>query len=264
MSELEFSRIIHAAGTDFFAGQRGDCPQILLLHGFGSDLHSWDSLLPPLGDELAYLRYDLRGFGQTPVGSGKEYSHASDLLSILDELGLETVDLLGVSMGGSVALNFALDQPGRVRKLVLISPAMVGWEWSEEWRLQWTAIEERARAGDLDAARRLWWQHPLFATTRDSPAAGALFDTIMRFPGRQWIADEHRPMFPDIERIHSLAGPTLLLTGERDLADFRLIADLLAGAVPGLRRIDHPGLGHLLHLEAPERCAGEIRHFLGA
>lgn len=264
MAPAETSRTIDTAGTRFYARQSGDRPGLVMLHGFGSDLSTWDGLLAALDGELPTLRYDLRGFGQTDHGQGKGFSHAADLLAVLDAVGLDRVDLLGVSMGGSAALNFALEQPARVRRLLLISPGLLGWEWSEEWQAMWKRIEVCARAGDLDRARRLWWQHPLFATTRESQGAAALFDTIMRFSGDQWIADDHRPVYPDIERVFELSMPALLLTGSRDMADFRLIADLLEGAVPTLQRIDFPGLGHLLHLEAPERCAVEILDFLRA
>ncbi len=59
-----------------------------------------------------------------------------------------------------------------------------------------------------------------------------------------------------------LAPPTLLLTGEHDVPDFRLIADLIAGSAPDVRRIDYPERGHMLTLEAPAECAKAIGAFL--
>lgn len=111
-------------------------------------------------------------------------------------------------------------------------------------------------------ARRLWWEHPLFGTTRDSAAGPALFESIMRFPGEQWIEDRHEPMLPDVERLHQLTTRTLLLTGGRDLDDFRLIADLIEASASHLQRVDDPARGHLLHLEDPEGCARKISAFL--
>ena len=126
-----------------------------------------------LGRSLPALRYDLRGFGRTASGGRAAFSHADDLLAVLDAMGVARCDLVGVSMGGSVAVNFALDHAERVRNLVLVSPGLVGWEWSEEWRALWQPIVAAARAGAMDEARRLWWQHPLFATTRASAAGGS-------------------------------------------------------------------------------------------
>ena len=233
----------------------------MLLHGFGGDLHTWDALWPAIGASLPALRYDQRGCGGSSAPSGP-YDHADDLRAILDTEGIAQCDLVGVSQGGAIALHFALDQPARVRRLVLLSPAIVGWDWSADWRALSQPIKAAARAGRMDEARRLWWEHPLFRSTRASPAGPALRAEIERYSGRHWVRDEHRALLPDVERLHQLAAPTLLLTGARDLEDFRVIAALLEGAVPRLRRVDAPGLGHLLHLEDPAGTARRISEFL--
>lgn len=262
MTDSENAVTIPAAGIEFQARRRGEVPEAIFLHGFGGDLHTWDRLWSAPGWTLPALRYDLRGFGRTGDTPGQGFSHTSDLHAIVEELGGGPVDLVGVSMGGSIAVNFSLDYPAMVRRLVLISPALVAWEWSEEWRALWRPIVDRARSGNLDGARDLWWQHPLFASTRDSPAGPELHSAIQRFAGRQWIADEEWPRMPDVERLHRLEPPTLLLTGELDLADFRLIAALLEGAAPDLRRIDYRGTGHMVHLERAAESAQEIEAFL--
>jgi pimeloyl-ACP methyl ester carboxylesterase len=233
------------------------------VHGFANDLHTWDSLWDALGKDVAAVRYDLRGFGRSSPTQSVPFTHADDLLAILDESAIEQCDLVGVSMGGSIALNFALDHPERVGNLVLISPGLVGWEWSDAWLKLWQPIVDRARRGALDEARRLWWEHPLFGTTRKLAASSQLYESIMRYPGTQWIGGEHhRPMLPDLERLHLLRSRTLLLTGGLDFEDFRLIADLIEANVADVRRSDDPALGHLVHLEDPRGCAGKIRSFL--
>ncbi len=259
---MDSERIIRAAGTRFHARQCGDQPRAVFLHGFAADLHTWDGVWAALGGALPALRYDLRGFGRSADAGSTPFSHADDLLDLLDAAGMETVDLVGVSMGGGIALNFTLDHPHRVRNLVLISPSLVAWEWSAEWRDRWQPIVDLARSGALVEARRMWWQHPLFAPTRASAAAPSLLASIMRFPGHQWIRDNHRPMLPDVERLHLLSTRTLLLTGDRDMEDFRLIAALLEAAAENVTRIDHPGRGHLLHMEDPAGCAREVLAFL--
>lgn len=253
---------IRTGGVDFHARQLGGRPRAVFLHGFGGDLHTWDGVWSVLGENLPALRYDLRGFGQTLCESEASFNHAADLLALLDAAEIRQCDLIGVSMGGGVALNFALDHPERIRNLVLVSPALVAWEWSEGWREWWRPIVERARAGKMDEARRLWWRHPLFATTRKSRARQALYDSIMRFSGSQWVHDNHEMVPPDVERLHLLRTRTLLLTGGRDLEDFRLIADLIEASVPDVERVDLPACGHMLHLEEPVVCADRILTFV--
>ncbi len=262
---MERTRTISAAGVEFHSHQTGEPPRAIFLHGFGGDLHTWDLLWPALSEKLSALRYDLRGFGASSASDDETpFRHADDLLAIMDVLGVDACDLVGVSMGGAVALNFALDHPQRVRRLILISPGLVAWEWSSEWRTLWRAITAQARSGDMQAARQLWWQHPLFATTRASAAAKSLRESIQRYSGRQWLRDNELHALPDVERLHALEPRTLLLTGGRDFADFRLIADLLETSAPHLTRIDWPECGHLLQLEAPTRCAAQIVDFLAA
>lgn len=242
--------------------QRGTQPNTVFVHGFGGDLHSWDSIWPLLGDDLPTMRYDLRGFGQSPAPADEPFSHVEDLTALLDARGIDRVDLVGISMGGAISVGFALDHPKRVRSLVLISPGLMGWEWSEEWRQAWRAITIAARGGDMDRARQLWFEHPLFETTRASPAASALSESIARYSGAQWIRDPQRPVLPDVDRLHQLTQPILLLAGDRDMPDFRLAADLIAGSAPNVRRVDYPALGHMLTLEAPAQIAEAIRTFL--
>ncbi len=259
---IERNTTVRAHGVDLHTSLRGDRPGAIFLHGLGDDLSTWDGVWAATAQVLPALRYDLRGFGRSIADDDAAFNHADDLLAIVDAVGVEQCDLIGVSMGGSIALNFALDHPGRVRSLVLISPGMVAWEWSERWRELWDAIAERARAGAMDEARQLWWQHPLFDTTRDSPGGAALYESIQRYSGAQWVRDNHQLMMPDVERLHQLDVRTLLLTGGRDFEDFRLIADLLEASAGDLRRVDYPELGHLLHLENVADCARQILAFL--
>lgn len=255
---------IRTPGADFHADIQAAHPRAVFVHGDGDDLHTWDGVWQALGSRLAAMRYDLRGFGQSSVLTEIPYSHADDLLAILDTMGIEQCDLVGVSMGGSIALNFVLDHPERISNLILISPGLVAWEWSDVWRKLWQAIVDQARSGAMDVAKRLWWEHPLFETTRRSAAGPALHESIKRFSGRQWINDPHRLMLPDVERLYLLQTRTLLLTGGRDLDDFRLIADLIEASAGNVQRIDAPELGHLLHLEDPEGCARKILTFLNS
>lgn len=238
---------------------RGERPRAVFVHGLAGDLHTWDAVWRELGPSFPALRYDLRDHGAS-VSRSRPFNHATDLLHLLDAAGIERCDLIGVSMGGGIALNFALEHPERVARLVLISPAMVGWEWSDAWRTLWRPIAAHARAGALDEARELWWQHPLFDPTRHSPIGQELHESIRRFSCAPWIRDDHEPLLPDIERVHTLQMPTVLMSAGRDLGDFRLIADLIAASAGDVvERIDFPECGHLIHLEDPQGCAARIR-----
>ena len=248
---------IQVEGATLAGERRGEDPPLVLLHGMAGERGDWDRLLAALPADYPVVRYDLRGFGQSP-SDDREYSHTDDLLALFDALGLERANVLGLSMGGGVALNFALSHPERVSQLILISPAMVGWEWSAEWKGLWREVSRAARDGNLALARERWFQHPMFAVVRESDAADELRHAIDAYHGRQWARDPQRMELPDVDRLHRLAMPCLLLTGERDVADMRLIADVITGAAPAVTRIDYAGAGHMLHIERPEAVANAI------
>lgn len=248
------------------AGDRrdGEATPLVLVHGFGGSRHDWGALIAALPPELPLITYDQRGFGDSSGEPGVPFSHADDLLTLLEALDVRRADLCGMSLGGATVLNFALNHPDRVRRLVLVSPLMVGWSWTQDWIERWKEIGRAARGGDMDAARDLWWRHPLFDTTRASSAAPMLHASIAAFHGRQWVQDDQRPELPEVDRLTELAVPTLLLTGERDTEDFRLIADLIAAAGQDVTRIDHADAGHMLSFEVPDIIGEEIARFLNS
>ena len=166
-------------------------------------------------------------------------------------------------MGGATALSLALDRPDLVFGLVLISPSLGGWDWSDEWNTYWDRIVAAACGGDMAYAKQLWAAHPMFAASLETPGvADAFHAAVERFAGRQWITDPKSPSPPDVERLHGLQPPTLLLSGGRDAPDLQLIADIIETAAPDVRRIHAPEAGHLLHQENPDECAAQIAAFL--
>jgi 2-succinyl-6-hydroxy-2,4-cyclohexadiene-1-carboxylate synthase len=236
---------------------------IVLVHGFGDDRRTWDPLARQLATQYRVVRYDLRGYGESTEYAQVRFRHTRDLLLILNTLEIRQCNLVGVSMGGGIALSFTLDAPERVRRLVLISPALVGWQWSDGWRSLWRLIREAAAAGDMPKARELWWNHPLFAVTRTHPGASKILrEGILGYSGKQWLADNEERALPDLDRLYQLRVATMLIAGGGDVEDFRLMADLIAGAAPDIVRVDMEAAGHLPQLEYPAQVLEHIRGFL--
>ena len=240
----------------------GEGTPLVLIHGFGGSRAMWDPVISALPAHWPLVRYDLRGFGASAQDEAIPFRHADDLLALLDHLRIERAHLCGLSMGGAIVTRFAIGHPDCVARLVLVSPALIAWEWSAQWAADFRACVKAARGGDMEAARRLWWQNPLFDTAREEPFASAMQAEIAAFAGRQWIADPQMRELPEVEHLHRLSVPSLLLAGGRDTADFRLIADTLAAAVPDLRRVDYPDAGHMLTLERAGDVATEIAAFI--
>ena len=137
--------------TDLRYEVTGSGPAVCLLHSGVTDSRAWDGQVARLAPSYTVVRYDIRGFGGSPLRSGP-LSHLEDLRELLDELAVEATTLVGNSFGGRIALEFALEHPARVTKLVLVAAALRDYGWSDEMRRFAEAEDEAMERGDVDAA----------------------------------------------------------------------------------------------------------------
>ena len=244
------------------AGAGGD--PVVLIHGFGLDLHMWDPKWLAFAQRHRVIRYDLRGFGSSSLPEGT-YSHVDDLLALMDFLGAGTAHLVGLSLGGRVALRVAAQAPGRVRSLTLADPAMDGHIWTADWLRRWRKMTDAAKSGDIGAAKKLWREHILFEPANAQPAvADALRTMIDRYSG--WHLHHEDPGTApavDAEALASMVAiPTLLLVGERDIPDFQNIARRLSRQLPAAELHTIAGAGHMSNMEAPQAFNERVLEFL--
>jgi len=250
--------------TDLHYESTGSGPPVVLLHGFATDLRLWDEQLPALASRYRVIRYDLRGFGRSPVPSAP-YMHADDLKSLLDRRGVSRAALIGLSLGGGAAINFAIAYPERVRALVVVDPSLGGFPWSAEFRAAQTATRATAINLGVDAARARWLSLPIFTPALANPASSDRIRALVgAYSGWHWLnADPGRPFTPPaIQRLGQIAAPTLIALGELDTPDFQAIAATLERDIPGARKVTLQGVGHLANLEAAGRFNEIVVKFL--
>src|SRR5438067_4373907 len=132
----------------------GSGPPVVLIHEGIADSRMWNRQLAAYADAFRVVRYDIAGYGRSPLLGGT-YSHSRDLLELLDELDIEQAALVGVSLGGRIALDAALAAPERVSALVLVAPGLPDWEWSEQVRRFGAQEDAALEAGDLAGAVEL-------------------------------------------------------------------------------------------------------------
>jgi pimeloyl-ACP methyl ester carboxylesterase len=242
-----------ADGGELRYSTAGSGESVVLIHGLGLDAAMWDAQWPALQREFRAIRHDVRGFGKSSIPTGP-YSHSDDLLGLLDSLDARPAHVVGLSMGGQLALRFALDQPNAVKSLTLIDPALEGFRWSESWTGQMAPILAAAAAGDVQAARQLWLAHELFAPARRDPqVAAALAAMVDRYSVWHWRnADPvRRPAAPAIQCLAAVACPTRVIVGELDLPDFKEIAQRLTAGIRGAALHTIADTGHMANMEAP-------------
>ena len=217
------------------------------------------------------MRLDLSGFGRTPVGS-LPVTHASDVLTLLEELGISSAAVVGASLGGRVALEIAVARPDLVRALVLEDAGFPGVDWSEEVRAGWAAEDEAVARGDLNTATeanlRLWVDGPNRAPT-DVDAAfraavGGMVRRALELQAPHWDELDEELLVPDLaERLGDVRAPTLALAGEEDVEDMQELARRFAREIPRARHATIAGSAHMPSLERPEAFDALVLPFLG-
>lgn len=232
----------------------GQGPAVVLIHGFGLDMRMWDPQAGPLAARFRVVRYDCRGFGASgPFDPAVPYTHAGDLIALLDHLDIGDAVLIGLSFGGRVALQTALADPARVRGLGLLDAVLDGVPWDPESARALDEVARRVQAGGMLAGREAWLAHPLFATARERPdLAGPLAAMVAGYPGQHWLGqDPHRPTRPPINVLAGVAGPVLVAVGERDVPGFREMSAVLARRTPGATQHVVADAGHMINMEQP-------------
>ena len=223
---------------------------LLLLHGFTQTGASWDGVIRALEGRFRALAPDL-GVGPWEAE-----------LDRLDALAPGACVLAGYSMGGRLALGFALRRPERVRRLVLVSasPGLADAGERAARRAADEALAARIEAIGAEAFAREWAAQPLFAGQPDAVAALAHEDRLRRSAAS--LAGQLRGlgtgvMPPLWDRLGELSMPVTLVSGERD-PKFRAIAERMVARLPAASLVAVPGAGHAVGLEAPGAVAAAL------
>ena len=248
----------------------GEGPPVVLIHEGIADSRMWEPQWTTFPPSHRTVRYDMRGFGETPISPGS-FSHARDLVGLLDRLELGPAALVGVSLGGRVALEVAVARPDLVSALVLVGAGFPGHDWTEETQAGWAEEGAAIDAGDLDAAvevnLRMWVDGPgrkpadVDAAVREQVGAMQRRAFELQLP----VGDEAEEelLVPDlVQRVSEIDVPTLIVVGEEDRPDMHSIADRLAASISHAHRATIPATAHVPSLERPADFDQLVLEFL--
>lgn len=263
--------LVDIAGTRLHVRDEGprDAPAVLLLHGFGSSLHTWDTWATVLRERHRVLRIDLPGHGLSGPDATGDYGDARSLallVALLDARGLSRVTLVGHSIGGRIAWRFAAEHPDRIERLVLVAPdgfASPGFEYGR-------APEVPAV---LTAMRWVLPRAALKANLEPAFADPAMLDDalltryheLMLAPGnREALLHRMRQTVLEdpVPRLATIRVPVLLVWGERDAMIPVTNAGDYLRALPDATLERLPGVGHLPQEEAAQASAGALVRWL--
>lgn len=246
----------------------GEGPPIVLVHAGICDSRMWDPQWETFPRAHRVVRYDLRGFGRSPLGPGR-YSPPADLIALLDELALGPAALVGASMGGGVSLQVAVARPDLVSALVLVGSGVRGHDWSEYVTSSWEEEEAAIERGDLDEAvevnLRTWVDGPDRSPDEVDPAVrekvAVMQQRAFELGLDQPDAQEEALVLDIGERLGEISVPTLAIVGEHDVQDVHVVAERLEREV-GATRVTIQGAAHLPNLEKPREFDELVLGFL--
>lgn len=257
-------------GVRYAIHQQGAGDPLLILHGFTGDGASFMMRLTPLAETHQLIAPDLLGHGQTaspPDPQRYAMRHAiADLQALLDQLGINRCAVLGYSMGGRLALGFAVSHPERVSALVLESAsAGLATQTEREARIhQDEALAERIVSDGIEKFVAEWERLPLWRWQSASLKAELRAQRLRNQP--MGLANSLRGMGTGAQpylgdRLARLTMPVLIITGEQD-AKFTQIGQEMGRSIPHANQRIIAGAGHAVHLEAPAAYWDAVRAFL--
>lgn len=245
---------------------------VVFVHGFGCGIRSWDPQVGALARAYRVIAYDVRGHGlseaPTEASAYSQPTSVEDLRGLLDVLKVRRAAVVGLSMGGNIALNFALTHPMRVSALV-VADTGAGSDGHAEWVATCHAFAAALDAGGTEAFADMAMASPLFTPyCAKGPAAQRFIRSCLmthRARGVAHTAREvlaRRPRIYELEpQLRELRVPTLLIVGDGDDPCLK-IHDFMARTIPRARSVVLRGTGHLSNLESPAAFNAVVRRFL--
>lgn len=272
MASQERSGFLPVSGGRLYYEVSGKGPAIVFIHAAIADRRMWNREFAVYAKDHTVVRYDVRGFGRSPPAS-TGYSDVDDLRALLSHTGFRTSILVGCSNGGRIALDFAVENPGKVSGLLLVSPGVSGFtaELAPEGKpvfeqdiARSARLPEAWKAGRkqeaLEGLREYW-------TAAQEGANLELVRTMMRDNAEEIFTDSsashnRSPDPPAVGRLSSISAPTSVLLGDRDEPSMTFIVRTVVRGIPHAKLVPVPGADHLVNLSRPADFDKALRQLL--
>lgn len=235
---------------------------LVFCNSLGSDFRIWDQVVPAFTDQFAVLRYDKRGHGlsDAPPGPYTIHDHAEDLAGLLATLNLNAAVLIGISVGGMIALDFAIHYSARVKALVLCDTgAKIG--TPEYWNERAENVRKAGLAPLVDTIVGRWFTADF---PRQHPAEYRGYHNFLsRVPTVGYTATCEALRDGDLRAsLGSIQAKALVLCGDQDAVTTPALARELADGLKNARLELIANAAHLPCLEQPGVMAAKIQQFL--
>jgi 3-oxoadipate enol-lactonase len=235
---------------------------LVFIHGGQLDSRMWDDQFAAYAKSYRVIRYDVRGFGKSPA-STSVFADEEDLAGLLKALNVQKAFVVGLSLGGRIAIDLMLAHPDLVDAAVLVAPGLSGFHFSGDPNdaASWRA----AQAGDWETVAHYWlisgYMAPAMSNSKIAPRIHQL--ALENAHENLDNAALERVLDPPaIDRLASIHVPTLIVVGNRDVVDIHEISGLLYARIPGAKEVVIDGAGHMVNMEKPVEFDRAVLAFL--
>jgi 3-oxoadipate enol-lactonase len=275
MAELKDWRtgIAPIEGARLYYEIAGQGHPVVLVHAGIADCRMWDDQFSMLAQHHRVVRYDMRGFGKSVLTPGP-FSHRQDLYRLLKFLGIQPVHILGCSMGSLTSIDFALEYPQQVASLILVAPAISGYQFQGEPSQPLLELIAARQAGEFHRAADLQVQIWVDGPQRGPHQVDAHLRERVRQMSLEALANQGSALAqtgfvaepplqpPAVERLGAIDVPTLVIIGDQDDASVSAAAEALVAGIDGARKATITGTAHLPNMEHPEAFNQMVSGFL--
>ena len=243
---------------------------LVMIHAGVADSRQWNNEFPVFARSHRVLRHDMRGYGKSEPVDG-EFSHMDDLLAILDTLEFqERAVIMGCSMGGGIAMDFALTHPSRVRALIMVGSAPSGLKLDVPSSAKFAEVEKAFEAGDLDLVSELETQIWFDGTGRTPEQVNQSMRKLLYEMNHQALTHEVKELgkrlpnteTPAFDRLGDLKIPVLIIIGEHDTPYILAAADYMVERIPSAQKVVIQDAAHLPNMDHPEEFQVHVTKFL--
>jgi pimeloyl-ACP methyl ester carboxylesterase len=248
----------------------GQGQPFVMIHAGVADSRQWNNEFTRFARHFRTIRYDLRGYGKSEPVDG-EFSHMGDLMALLDLLELrERLVIMGCSIGGGLALDFALAQPARVRALVMVGAGPSGLKLDVQTHPKSAEAEKAYNAGQLDLVAEIETQIWFDGMGRTPEQVNQAMRTLaydMNRLGLSYDAKRLGKRLPDADspaaaRLATLDMPVLVIVGAHDTPYMLAAADYMVQKIPSARKAIIEDAAHLSNMDQPDEFQRIVKMFL--
>ena len=256
-----------AVGPDkIFYDLAGQGPVIVLIHDGNIHREVWDDQFLYFAKNHKVIRYDRRGYGRSSAAT-VPYTNLDDLNALFTELKIDKACLMGMSMGGRLAVDFALRYPEKVTALVLVGAPVGGFPYTSHMtdRGGHQPQFDTTDPAKYLAQARLYYvtEDPYTIYSENAAAKEKAKRLVLENPRHPGVSRNEPPeIVPAYKRLGEIKVPTLILVGEFDIPDVHAHAGALNAGIPGSRRDIIKQAAHLVPLEQPEAFNKIVADFL--